>query len=344
MTEVYIIGLDLAKRVFQAHGASSDGAVVFRKKLSRNQVLAFFSSQPPCIVAMEACASAHHWAREIGALGHEVRLIPPAYVKPFVKRQKNDMADAEAISEAASRANMRFVPVKSAEKQASTVAFKTRDLLVRQRSQMINALRGHVGEFGIIAPQGVAHASKMGDWIKSANCSLPDAARTMCLILVETIDRLSGQIRQLNVDIANRARRDETSRRLMTIPGFGPIIATAVETMAPPASVFKRGRDFAAWMGLTPRQHSSGGKVRLGRTSKMGHRDLRRLLIIGASAVVRWAARRRERISPWLARMLEQKPPMLVIMALANKMARIAWALMANGSVYRPRHGMVAIG
>jgi transposase len=206
---------------------------------------------------------------------------------------------------------------------------------------MINALRGRVGEFGFVAPQSVAHASKMGAWVRSPDCSLPEAAQAMCLILVEMIDRLSEQISQLNVEIASRARRDETSRRLMTIPGFGPIIATAVETMAPPANVFKRGRDFAAWMGLTPRQHSSGGKVRLGRTSKMGHRDLRRLLIIGASAVVRWASRRRERTSPWLARMLERKPPMLVIMALANKMARIVWALMAKGSVYRTGHGTV---
>jgi len=335
LREVHIIGLDLAKRVFQAHGAASDGTVVFRKKLSRSQVLTFLSSQPRCIVAMEACASAHHWGREIGALGHEVRLIAPAYVKPFVKRQKNDMADAEAISEAASRANMRFVPVKSAEKQASAVAFKTRDLLVRQRSQTINALRGHAGEFGFIAPQGIAHAGKLAAWIRNPECDLPDAARAMCLILVETIDRLSEQISQLNVEIAGRARCDETSRRLMTIPGFGPIIATAVETMAPPASVFKRGRDFAAWMGLTPRQNSSGGKIRLGRTSKMGHRDLRRLLIIGASAVVRWASRQKGKTSPWLTRMLERKPPMLVIMALANKMARIAWALMAKGGVYR---------
>jgi len=239
------------------------------------------------------------------------------------------MADAEAISEAASRANMRFVPVKSAEKQASAIAFKTRDLLVRQRSQMINALRGHAGEFGFIAPQGIAHASQLATWIRSSDCSLPEAARAMCLILVEMIDRLSEQIGHLNVEIANRARRDETSRCLMTIPGFGPIIATAVETMAPPASVFKRGRDFAAWMELTPRQNSSGGKIRLGRTSKMGHRDLRRLLIIGASAVVRWAVRQKEKTNPWLARMLERKPPMLVIMALCQQNG--AHRLGANG-------------
>lgn len=340
MSEVYIIGLDLAKRVFQAHGATGDGGVVFRKKLSRNQVLAFFASQSRCVVAMEACASAHYWGREIGGLGHEVRLIPPAYVKPFVKRQKNDAADAEAICEAASRANMRFVPVKSAEKQASAIAFKTRDLLVRQRSQTINALRGHVGEFGVIAPQGASHANRLGDWIKSDACDLPEAARSMCLLLVGSIDLLSEKIRQLNIEIADRARRDEAASRLMTIPGFGPIIATAVEAMAPPAETFKRGRDFAAWMGLTPRQHSSGGKARLGRTSKMGQRDLRRLIIIGASAVVSWAARRGARPGSWLARMLERKPRMLVIMALANKMARTAWALLAKGGVYEPTRGV----
>lgn len=229
MTEVHIVGLDLAKRVFQAHGAALDGTVVFRKKLSRNQVLTFLSAQRRCIVAMEACASAHHWGREIGALGHEVRLIAPAYVKPFVKRQKNDMADAEAISEAASRANMRFVPVKSAEKQASAVAFKTRDFLVRQRSQSINALRGHVGEFGFIAPQGVAHAGKLAAWIRSPDCDLPEAARAMCLILVEMVDRLSEQISHLNVEIASRARRDETSRRLMTITRSALVLSDEVK-------------------------------------------------------------------------------------------------------------------
>lgn len=343
MSEVYIIGLDLAKRVFQVHGSSRSGEVLFRKRLTRARLLPFFASHPGCIVAMEACASAHHWGREIGALGHEVKLLPPAYVKPFVKRQKNDMADAEAICEAASRANMRFVPVKSAEKQASAIAFKTRDLLVRQRSQTINALRGHVGEFGVVAPQGVVHAMRLGEWVKSEACDLPAAARSMCLLLVETIERLTAQIEDLNKAIAQRAKQDETARRLMTIPGFGPIIATALEAMAPPVQTFRRGRDFAAWMGLTPRQHSSGGKARLGRTSKMGHRDLRRLMIIGASSVVRWAARRGAPSGSWLARMLERKPRMLVIMALANKMARIAWAVMASGKNYDPSHSVALV-
>ncbi|MCP3468003.1 IS110 family transposase [Bradyrhizobium sp. CCGUVB23] len=334
--EVSTIGLDLAKNVFQAHGANAAGVTIFRKQLRRNKVLEFFAKQPACLVAMEACAGAHHWAREIGKLGHTIHLIPPAYVKPFVKRQKNDTADAEAICEAAQRPTMRFVAVKSAEQQASAVVFRARDLLVRQRTQVINALRGHLAEYGVIVPQGPSHVVKLIEQLEDPSSELPEAARLALELLVDTLRLLDHRIKHLDVEIARRAREDKTARRLATIPGVGPITATAFVALAPAATTFKKGRDFAAWLGLTPLQRSTGGKQKLGATSKMGERTLRRLLIIGACAVVRHA--RRRGTSPqgsWLARMLSRKPPMLVIVALANKMARTVWALLAKGGVYQ---------
>src|SRR4051794_2368165 len=335
VTEVSTIGLDLAKNVFQAHGASASGAILFRKKLRRDQVLAFFAAQPRCLVAMEACASAHYWAREIAKLGHEVRLIAPAYVKPFVKRQKNNAADAEAICEAAQRPTMRFVAVKSEAKQASAVVFRTRDLLVGQRTQIINAIRGHLAEYGLIAPQGPSHVDQLIAQIEDPSSGIPDPARSCLAVLVETLRALQGKIAALDTEIAARAKRDDGARRLMSIPGIGPLIATAIEALAPPVETFRSGRDFAAWVGLTPLQRSTGAQERLGKISRMGERTLRRLLIIGASGVVRWARRKGVPAGSWLARMLARKPPMLVIVALANKMARIAWALIAKGGSYR---------
>jgi transposase len=335
MKEVSIIGLDLAKNSFQLHGASADGAVVFRKKLSRSQLLKFLAAQPRCIVAMEACASAHHWGRAFGELGHDVRLIAPIYVKPFVKRQKNDAADAEAICEAAQRPTMRFVAVKSEDKQSSAMIFKARDLLVRQKTRTINALRGHLAEFGIVAPKGTAHLNRLINHAEAVDNSLPKPVCAVCQMLIELVRTLINQIRVLDAEIRVRSRTDAVAKRLMTIPGVGPVIATALEALAPPAETFRRGRDFAAWMGLTPRQWSTGGKPRLGKISKMGQRDLRRLLIIGASAVVSWARKRGAPEGSWLARMLMRKPTMLVVVALANKIARIAWALMAHGGIYR---------
>jgi len=334
VSEVITVGLDLAKSVFQAHGADASGEVVFRKKLRRDQVLPFFARQPRCVVAMEACASAHHWAREIGAQGHQTRLIAPAYVKPFVKRQKNDMADAEAICEAAQRPTMRFVAPKSAEAQAAGVVFRTRDLLVRQRTQLINALRGHLAEFGHVTAKGPGHARKLAELVRDPASDLPDAARSVLIVAVESLEVLQAQIAVLDRQIEARAKTSPLARRLMTVPGVGPVLATAMVALAPAACTFGRGRDFAAWVGLTPRQHSSGGKERLGRTTKMGERSLRRLLILGASSVVKVAARAGAR-DPWLARMLLRKPRMLVTVALANKMARIVWALMAHGGSYR---------
>ena len=275
MGKVSTIGLDLAKNVFQAHGADAFGAVMFRKKLRRGQILEFFSAQSTCVVAMEACGGSHHWGREIGKLGHTVRLIPPAYVKPFVRRQKNDAADAEAICEAAQRPTMRFVAVKTVTAQAAAVVFRIRDVLVRQRTQIINALRGHMAEFGVVVAQGPSHVAKLMIAVADPAAPIPDAVRPILDVLIETLRSLNEKITRLDVEIARRAKEDDVARRLMTIPGVGPVIATALAALAPPAETFKRGRDFAAWLGLTPRQRSTGGKERLGKTSKMGERSLR---------------------------------------------------------------------
>ena len=335
MSKVSTIGLDLAKNVFQVHGADASGAVLVRKKLRRDQVLKFLAAQPTCTVAMEACASSHYWAREIAKLGHEVRLIAPDYVKPFVRRQKNDAADAEAICEAAQRPTMRFVAVKSEEQQAAAVVFRARDLLVRQRTQTINAMRGHLAEFGIVAAKGPFHVAKLVAAIEDDRSGIPEMARPILCLLVEQLRSLDERVALLDRELARRAKEDAEAKRLMTIPGIGPITATALAALAPTAQAFKRGRDFAAWLGLTPLQRSTGGKQKLGETSRMGERTLRRLLIIGASAAVRWAMRKGSTADPWLARMLNRKPPMLVIVALANKTARIVWALIARGGTYR---------
>jgi transposase len=262
-------------------------------------------------------------------------LIEGSSCEPFVKRQKNDMADAKAICEAAQRPTMRFVAVKSEAKQASGVVFRTRDLLVRQRTQIINALRGHLAEFGIVVAKGPVHVSKLVVAVEDPDEPIAETARPMFQILIEMLRALDERIVRLDREIAQRAKEDETARRLMTVPGVGPVIATALLAVAPPAGTFTCGRDFAAWLGLTPLQRSTGGRQKLGATSKMGERTLRRLLIIGASGVLRWAARNGVPAGSWLARMLARKPPMLVRVALANKMARVIWALMAKGGVYR---------
>ena len=335
MGDVSTIGLDIAKNSFQAHGADASGAVVFRKTLSRARMLSFFAAQPPCLVAMEACGGAHHWGRELAEFGHDVRLIPPAYVKPYVKRQKNDEADAEAICEAAQRPTMRFVSVKSQAQQASGVVFRARDLLVRQRTQCINAIRGHLTEYGRIAPKGVCYVERLVRGVEDPAEDLPGAARTALKVLGELLRALGAQIVVLDAEIAKRAKEDPVARRLMTIPGVGPVTAAAMVALAPDPKTFRCGRDFSAWLGLTPLQRSTGGKQKLGQISKMGERTLRRLLILGASAVIKQVALRGAPAGSWVGQMLARKPKMLVTVALANKTARVVWALMARGGIYR---------
>jgi transposase len=335
MEEVTTIGLDIAKRVFQAHGADKAGSEVFSKRLVRAKVLTFLGSQPRCVIAMEACGGAHYWGREIAKLGHDVRLIAPKYVKPFVKRQKNDAADAQAICEAAQRPSMRFVEVKSEASQAGALVFRARDLLVRQRTQTINALRGHLMEYGLVVAKGLGHVAELIAYAQNPKNELLQEVRSVLDVLIASLKGLDEKIDLLDHKLAERAREDQVVQRLMSIPGIGPITAAAIAALAPPTRSFRRGRDFAAWLGLTPVQRSTGGKQKLGPTSKMGDRTIRRLLIIGASAVVAHAARRGAPVGSWLARMLARKPRMLIAVALANKMARVAWALLVKEEVYR---------
>ena len=334
--QITTIGLDIAKNVFHAHGADASGRALFSRKISRTKLLEFFGKQPRCTVALEACGGAHHWGREFTRLGHDVKLIPPAYVKPFVKRHKNDAVDAEAICEAAQRPNMRFVAIKSEEQQASGLVFRTRDLLVRQRTQLINAIRGHLTEYGWVAPKGPSHVAMLGDLLEEEiGSSLPEAAKAMFRTMLDLLEELNDRIGDLDKEIAWRACEDAIARRLMTIPGVGPITATAIRALAPPAETFAKGRDFAAWLGLAPRQLSTGGKQKLGSITKMGERTLRRLLIIGSSAVVLQASKRGAPAGSWLEQMLARKPRMLVTVALANKTARIIWALLMSEEDYR---------
>ena len=335
MNEVTIIGIDLAKNSFQLHGACADGSVGFRKKLGRARLMIFLAEQPRCVVAMEACATAHGWGREIADLGHVVKLIPPQYVKPYVKRQKNDAADAEAIAEAASRPTMRFVEIKSSEQQARAMVFRTRQLFVHQRTQTINALRGHLAEHGVIAPKSKAGIKKLAAIINDETEYLPDLVRAMGRVYLEQIDILGGRISDLKALLKRETKVSATARRLQTMPGVGPITATAIETFAPDMASFQRGRDFSAWLGLVPKQKSTGGKERLGKVSKKGQKDIRSLLITGAMSVVNAALRFGVKEGTWLARMLVRKPPMLVAIALANRMARAIWAMLSKKENYR---------
>lgn len=335
MTEISIIGVDLAKNVFQLHGAAADGSVLFRKKLTRLQFERFMAAQPACTVAMEACAGAHHWARTLAGVGHAPLLIAPRYVKPFVKRHKNDSADAEAIVEAALRPTMRFVEPKTADSQARAVLFRTRAQFIESRTVAVNALRAHLYEFGHTAPIGVHQVKRLAGIVEAEDSGLPEAVRLCCREILAQIAQIGERLAVLDREIARLSGEGETSRRLRTMPGVGPITALAVETFAPAMDSFRCGRDFAAWLGLVPMQKSTGGKQRLGRTSKMGQRDIRRLLIIGAMSTVQRALRKGAPEGSWLARMLARKPRMLVAIALANKMARGVWAMMTKNEDYR---------
>lgn len=333
--EVVTVGLDLAKNVFQVHAVGCDGAVLVRRKLRRAEVIRFFTDLPTCLVGMEACASAHHWGRELMALGHEVRLMPPAYVKPYVKRGKTDAADAEAICEAVTRPTMRFVAVKTVEQQAVLMLHKSRDLLVRQRTMLINALRGHLAEYGIVTRVGAGGVTASLKALHNEQDRLPVHARSTLHGIAAQMRALSSEIDRLETQILAWHRDNETSRRLATIPGIGSITASAIAAAVPDASLFRSGRQFAAWLGLTPRPHSSGGKERLGGITKQGDGYLRRLLVVGATAVMRMARKDASR-QPWMAQLLDRKPTKIATVALANKTARIAWAVMARKEVYTP--------
>lgn len=334
--QVTTIGLDLGKRVFQVHGVDATGQAVFRRRLRRSEVAAFFATTPACLVGIEACATAHFWARLIGSSGHEVRLIPPSYVKPYVRRSKTDAADAEAICEAVARPNMRFVPVKSAAQQAMLVQHRARDLLVRQRTMLINALRGHLAEFGIIAPTGRHHVADLLNLLQEADdVVLPALARESLTALIAQLHALEQRIEAIEGMIMREHKANPVSRRLATVPGIGPITASAIAATITDPVAFKSGRELAAWIGLVPRQHSSGGKQKLGRVSKQGDRYLRRLLTVGATSVMRRLPGKTDGYSAWIRSLLERRPFRLVSLAVANKMARIAWALMARDDEYR---------
>jgi transposase len=336
MGDVITIGVDLAKSVFQIHGVDAEGVVVVRRQLRRRQVLSFFERLRPCLVGMEACATAHHWGREIERLGHRVRLMPPRYVKAYVKIQKNNAADAEAICEAVTRPTMRFVELKTSEQQSILVLHRTRQLFVRQRITLINAIRAHLAEFGIVAQIGRNGVEKLLQAIGDTEDErVPDVARTCLEVLAMQLHLVNRQILEADRRVLAWHRSNEASRRLDRIPGIGPLIATALVASVPNPQAFKSGRDLAAWIGLVPKQNSSGGKERLGGISKHGNRYLRTLLTIGALSVIRYAETHGTAHRPWLARLLERRPAKVAAVALANKIARMAWAVMARGEAYR---------
>ena len=336
MQAVTTIGFDIAKSVFQVHGIDAEGQGVIRQQLRRSRVLGFFKKLSPCVVGMEACASSHYWSRELQALGHTVRLMPPAYVKPYLKRQKNDAADAEAICEAVQRPSMRFVPTKTPDQQACLMLHRTRHLFIRQQTALINAIRAHLAEFGIVAPVGRNGVEELLDVVADPDDGrVPEIARECLEALGSQLRRLKRQILTFDQRINAWHRSSETSRRLDELPGVGPALATALVASIPDPRVFRSGRDFSAWVGLVPKQNSSGGRERLGNITKQGDRYLRSLFCAGALAVIRYAKIHGTKHRPWLAKLLERRPTKVAAIALANKIARMAWAMMAKGERYR---------
>ena len=337
MEKISITGLDLAKQVFQVHAADSKGRCVSRKQLKRREVLAFFAKLTPCVVAMEACGTAHYWAREIAKLGHETRLVPPAYAKAYVKRGKNDAIDAEAICEAAGRPSMRFVPVKSVEGQALAMLHRSRDLSIKNRTLLVNALRSHLAEFGFVAAKGIG---KLPDLIKivseAPREALPDMVRATLSGFLDAIAALNLHLAAIEKRLRAWHKSDAKSQRLASAPGIGLIGATALCALVPDPSLFKNGRHLAAWLGLTPREHSTGGKTRLKRISKAGDGYLRRLLVLGATSLLRSLANKTTPLALWTQGLLARRPRRLVTVALANKLARTAWAVMAKAEAYKP--------
>jgi transposase len=333
MFEVSTVGVDLAKNVIQIHGIDANGKTVVRRQLRRRQFLAFFEGQPSCLIGMEACSGAHHWGRQLRDMGHEVRLMPPSYVKPYVKRGKTDAADAEAICEAVTRPSMRFVPIKSEADAAALVLHRARDFLVGQLTQTGNAIRAHMAEFGIVAPKG----SKRVEELSSELETLPETARLPLQALFDQLAETQARIDRLTAEIEDVHRQCEVSRRLASIPGVGVLTATAIAATTPDVSNFSSARDYAAWLGLTPKQHSTGGKPRSGGISKMGNRYIRRLLYLGAMAQIMVRRRSRRPGIDWLSRKLATKETKVVAIALANRMARTIYALLRDGTSYRPR-------
>jgi transposase len=336
MQAITTIGLDIAKLVFQVHGVDAEGHVVIRRQLKRRYVLAFFQKLPPCLVGIEACASSHHWSRELQALGHTVRLMPPAYVKPYVKRQKNDTTDAEAICEAVTRPTMRFVATKTPEQQSCLMLHRTRHLFIRQQTAVINAIRAHLAEFGIVAPVGRNGVEQLLGVVADSNDKrLPEVARACVAALGAQLRMQKAQILEFDRMIRAWHRSSEASRRLDEIPGVGPVLATALVGSVADPKAFRSGRDFSAWIGLVPKQHSSGGKDKLGSISKQGDRYLRSLFTAGALAVIRYAKIHGTKHRPWLTALLARRPTKVAAIALANKIARMAWAMMARGERYK---------
>jgi transposase len=334
MSEITTIGLDLAKNIFQVHGVDETGTAVVVKRLRRSQVSGFFASLPPCLIGMEACATAHHWARELIELGHTVRLMPPQYVKAYVKRNKNDAADAAAICEAVKRPSMRFVPVKTIDQQSALLMHRARDLLIRQRTMLVNALRGHMAEFGLVEAQGLHKvAGLIAIVLDERDERIPDLARQALKMITGQISELQTRISALETQVFAWHRSNPVSQRLATIPGIGPIIATAIAATVADAGVFRSGREFAAWLGLVPRQSSTGGKARLGGISKRGDSYLRRLLVNSAHTVL--LCSKAAKADPWIVSLRGRKPRLVVAVALANKTARTAWAVMSRQETYR---------
>jgi transposase len=343
MQAITTVGLDIAKSVFQVHGVDAQGHVVVRRQLKRRYVLAFFQKLPPCLVGIEACASSHHWSRELQALGHQVRLMPPAYVKPYVKRHKNDATDAEAICEAVSRPNMRFVETKTPEQQSCLTLHRTRHLFIRQQTSVINAIRAHLAEFGIVAAVGRNGVDQLlGIVADATDTRLPEVTRTCVAALGVQLQMLKAQILEFDRMIRAWHRSNEASRRLDEIPGVGPALATALVASIADPRAFRSGRDFSAWIGLVPKQNSSGGKDRLGSISKRGDRYLRSLFTTGALAVIRYAKIHGTKHRPWLTALLARRPTKVAAIALANKIARMAWAMMARGERYKEPAALAA--
>jgi transposase len=337
MKNVSMIGLDLAKAVFQVHAADSDGRCVLRKQLKRREVLPYFAKLEPCIVAMEACGTAHYWAREIAKLGHETRLVPPAYAKAYVKRGKNDAIDAEAICEAASRPTMRFVPVKTVEAQALCMLHRSRDLLIKNQTMLMNALRSHLAEFGFVAGKGRSKLKELVAFIEGAPAeALPELVRDTLLGFAASLMAISEQILAIEKKLMAWHKNNAASQRLASVPGIGLIGATALSALIPDPTLFRNGRHLAAWLGLVPRQDSTGGKARLKRISKAGDSYLRRLLVLGATSLLRHLQGGSSRLALWVQGLLARRPKRLVTVAIANKLARIAWVVMAKGEIFRP--------